>query len=114
MAGSSPVPTNDTGRAQIPSPGLLLAALSPRSWSCGCPYARSIPVPANHNSKIAERGVGYRSGNQSASSRLALSAESEACTRFSRLDSDRSPRIVPGAALRPSVAPTSARTTSIT
>ncbi len=48
-----------------------------------------------------------------ASSRSADSAESDPCTRFSRLDSDRSPRIVPGAALRPSVAPAIARTTAI-
>ena len=51
-------------------------------------------------------------GNQIAISRSADSGESEPCTRFSRLDSERSPRIVPGAALRPSVAPLSARTTS--
>ena len=51
-----------------------------------------------------QNGGQPRAGNQSAISRLALSVESEACTRFSRLDSDRSPRIVPAAALRPSVA----------
>ena len=54
-----------------------------------------------------------RSGNQSAISRVADSLLSEPCTRFSRFDSDRSPRMVPGAALRPSVAPLIARTTSI-
>ena len=54
-----------------------------------------------------------RSGNQSAISRFADSAESEPCTRFSRLDSAKSPRMVPGAALRPSVAPLIARTTSM-
>src|SRR4051794_23653710 len=52
------------------------------------------------------------SGNQILISRSADSGESEPWTRFSRLDSDRSPRIVPGAALRPSVAPLMARTTS--
>ena len=43
MAGSSPVPDNDTPP-------------SPRSWRCGCPYARFMSVGANHNSKIAEKG----------------------------------------------------------
>ena len=52
-------------------------------------------------------------GNQSSISRAADSGESEPCTRFSRFDSEKSPRIVPGAALRPSVAPLRPRTTSI-
>ena len=59
-----------------------------------------------------ENAAATRPGNQIAISRLADSGESEPCTRFSRFDRDRSPRIVPGAALRPSVAPLSARTTS--
>ena len=52
-------------------------------------------------------------GTRSRSRGSADSEESEPCTRFSRLDSERSPRMVPGAALRPSVAPLIARTTSI-
>ncbi len=54
-----------------------------------------------------------REGNQSAISRAEDSSESEACTRFSRFESDRSPRIVPGSATRPSVLPLSRRTTAI-
>src|SRR5699024_134602 len=55
---------------------------------------------------------GYSSGNQSLISRSAVWDESDPCTRFSRLDMDRSPRIVPAAAVRPSVAPLSSRTTA--
>src|SRR5690606_26301561 len=51
-------------------------------------------------------------GNQSAISRSADSGLSEPCTRFSRLEREKSPRMVPGAALRPSVAPLRPRTTS--
>ena len=29
----------------------------PRSWSCGCPYARSMGICANHNSKIGEEAM---------------------------------------------------------
>src|SRR5690606_17621380 len=54
-----------------------------------------------------------RCGNHSAIARAADSGESEPCTTLSRLESERSPRMVPGAATRPSVAPLSARTTSI-
>src|SRR5690242_21781449 len=32
---------------------------TPRSWSCGCPYARLHAVSANHNSKIG----GMRTGS---------------------------------------------------
>ena len=47
-------------------------------------------------------------------SRVADSGESDACTRFiCRLD-EKSPRIVPGAAFRPLVAPSMSRTTRIT
>ena len=34
--------------------------LSPRSWSCGCPYADSVRIRANHNSKIAGVGLPVR------------------------------------------------------
>src|SRR5262245_9493065 len=53
-------------------------------------------------------------GKNRSISRLADSSESEACTRFSRLELARSPRVLPGAAVRASVAPTIARTTSTT
>src|SRR5699024_901527 len=51
--------------------------------------------------------------NQRSISRLADSSESEAWMRFCWFDSEKSPRIVPDCALRPSVAPEMARTTGI-
>src|SRR6185436_7950560 len=84
------------------------------------PRLRGPVVPGGESPAGVEGGPGpspaggdaQSFGNQIAISRSADSGESEPCTRFSRFDSDRSPRIVPGAALRPSVAPLSARTTS--
>src|SRR4051794_18352548 len=53
------------------------------------------------------------SGNQIASSRSAASGLSLPWTRLAEREMPKSPRMVPGAALRPSVAPTRLRTTAI-
>ena len=48
------------------------------------------------SARQSRRAGQARSGKKIAISRAADSGESEPCTRFSRLDSDRSPRMVPG------------------
>ena len=78
------------------------------------PVAEPIEPGPKPNVQPTERGgrrqahPGWphaKPGNHSAISRTADSPESEPCTRFSDVDRARSPRIEPGAALRPSVAP---------
>src|SRR5919107_252318 len=52
---SCPVAPNGTRSimsAAYPRPRSPTPPLPRRSWSCGCPYAGSITVCSNHNSKI--------------------------------------------------------------
>ena len=61
--------------------------------------------PQTHRPQ-GSRGRSAQVGEPEGDLALGAVGESEACTRFSRLDRDRSPRMVPAAAFRPSVAPT--------
>jgi hypothetical protein len=59
-----PVPDRErtettTHRRRGPSRGRPPSAPSPRSWSCGCPYAALRLFRSNHNSKIGE-GLRWR------------------------------------------------------
>ena len=91
--------------------GLFLAITT--SAPPGRPCTNSICATIGAGSaSVAERRIVTDSGRKCRSRAAADSSESLPCTRFSVNKMPRSPRIVPGAALRGLVAPIIVRTTS--